>query len=271
MGRAVCARIDVMDLVRQRTIDTCPGRCITAGLARRHGEMIQRDYIMRMIEQFGQFVTALVHLRETGKLEEARAVIDQAMIGLVGTDLRSASEQPVERLIATVRFATRMYATTSASAQQLNLLGRLLREAAQVLDLQNDDETATKVRFQAMEVHSTVLLVDDPASSESAAALDALVTDLQDYEFPSPLKRRLWTIHAARGEYARAEDWLFDILDEQPASADLLAEAIGFYEQLAAMDEDVLQAGGISRDEARISLAELRQRLPDTGSQRSEI
>lgn len=219
--------------------------------------MIQRDYILRMIEQFGQFITALVHLREAGKLEEARSVIDQSMVGLVGTDLRSAAEQPAERLINTVRFATRMYATSAPAAYQLNMLGRLLRESAAVLDLQGDHDTATRVRMQALDVHTTVLAVDDASSSESVTAVDALLSELDEYELPLTIKHRLWSIFAARPDYERAEDWLFDLLDDDSA---LLSEGIAFYEGLAGFDDATLEAGGVSRAEVDDTLMELRQR-----------
>lgn len=229
--------------------------------------MMQRDYIMRMIEQFGQFVTALVHLRDAGKLEEARAAIDQAMIGLVASDLRTASEQPAERLIATVRFAARMYATSAPAAYQLNMLGRLLRESADVLDLQEDHETATKVRFQALDVHTAVLTVDDPASPESRDATDALVERLHEFELPGVIKQRLWSIHTARGHYAQAEDWLFEALDADAVDPNLLAEAIESYAGLTALDEAALEAGDVSREEVLVTLAELRQRALDTSEQ----
>lgn len=154
-----------------------------------------------------------------------------------------------------------MYATGSPAAQQLNLLGRLLREAAEVLDAQGDQETATRARFQALDAHLAVLEVDDPRSAEAAAALDGLVAALREYEFSGGLKRRLWTVQAARGEYASAEDWLFEALDASPADSDLLRDAIAIYEGMSALDDATLRAGGVSSDETRLTLDELRGRL----------
>jgi hypothetical protein len=44
--------------------------------------MVQRDYILRMIEQFAQAIAAIVAHLGGGRREEARAAIDQAWVSL---------------------------------------------------------------------------------------------------------------------------------------------------------------------------------------------
>ena len=48
--------------------------------------MIRKDYILRMVEEFGKFLAAIVGLRLEGKLEEALKKIDDVYRGMIDLD-----------------------------------------------------------------------------------------------------------------------------------------------------------------------------------------
>jgi hypothetical protein len=52
----------------------------------------QRDYIMRLIAQFGQALARLLGLRKAGKLDEAQKLVDETANGIFGS-LRSMIDQ----------------------------------------------------------------------------------------------------------------------------------------------------------------------------------
>ena len=62
------------------------------------------------------------------------------------------------------------------------------------------------------------------------------------------------------GEFAKAEDSLYAMLDVEPRNAGLLEFGIAFYERLARQSDDVLAAGNLPRTELEAGLAELRNR-----------
>lgn len=48
--------------------------------------MIRKDYILRMVEEFGKFLAAIVGLRREGKLDEALKKIDDVYRGMIDLD-----------------------------------------------------------------------------------------------------------------------------------------------------------------------------------------
>lgn len=48
--------------------------------------MIRKDYILRMVEEFGKFLAAIVGLKREGKLDEALIKIDDIYTGMIDLD-----------------------------------------------------------------------------------------------------------------------------------------------------------------------------------------
>lgn len=66
---------------------------------------MQRDYILRLIEQLTQVVTVLMNLRRTGQTVEAQQVLDEALQGLFGLTLAAVEALSAEALIDLVRLS----------------------------------------------------------------------------------------------------------------------------------------------------------------------
>jgi hypothetical protein len=62
------------------------------------------------------------------------------------------------------------------------------------------------------------------------------------------------------GEYAKAEDVLFDALDCFPLDPAVVERGLTMYEQLATLNDSDLAAGNLPREEVAAGLAELRAR-----------
>jgi tetratricopeptide (TPR) repeat protein len=221
--------------------------------------MYQRDYILRLIEQFGQFVGAVLQLARDGRLREAREMVDQSLLGSIGTDVHGAARMSPQALIAAARFGVRDYASPQLGLRHLSLLGLLLRDAAEVLDMQAEPDIALALRYRALEVYLAVLAEDAAADSDAGAALGPIVASLRDYELPEPTRQRLWRTFAALGQFAQAEDWLFDLLNDDPSDrVATVDDAVGVFEAALQEDDAALEAGGLSRAEVEGVLADLR-------------
>ncbi|PYV86201.1 MAG: hypothetical protein DMG90_21755 [Acidobacteria bacterium] len=86
-----------------------------------------------------------------------------------------------------------------------------------------------------------------------------LLAKLEDYELPDNLKQQLFRYYEYSGEYAKAEDTLFELLETHPADQKIRAQGIAFYKRLLAKSDADLQAGDFSRSEVRKGIAQLLQ------------
>ncbi len=94
----------------------------------------QRDYLMRLIEQFAQFLAALLGKKESGRLDEASEMIEQALDVLLGPMRRS-----IEQLDAA------SVAMLLADKDKLRVYARLLLEQASIDRQRGRDDAARRL------------------------------------------------------------------------------------------------------------------------------
>ncbi|HEY4389095.1 MAG TPA: DUF6483 family protein, partial [Ktedonobacteraceae bacterium] len=85
---------------------------------------------------------------------------------------------------------------------------------------------------------------------------------LADYELPASTQTLLFRYYEYSGQYARAEDTLFGLLETAPVSQDLYAQGLAFYQRLQQKSSQDLVAGNFSREEVEEGLSELQQFPP---------
>jgi hypothetical protein len=228
--------------------------------------VIQRDYILRIIEEIGAVWAHMVMLRRSGKHDEARVELNQTLERLLGFNLRSLGEMPFEKLLATVRFSLSTRATPEETAGLLSLLSDLTREGADLLpEVGEDAMLRDGLRMRALQLRlAAVLENEDTTRGKSAVTfLDELLEQLAEYELPLGVKDQLWRVYELGGAYAKAENWLFDLLEDERMELGPGHVAIkrgqAFYDRILILPDAALNAAGLPRDEAEAGLAELHE------------
>src|SRR5919199_2446042 len=118
--------------------------------------MMQRDYILRLIEQLGQVWASLYTLVTKGQLAEGLLLIDQALQRLLGFSLAEAEALSADDLIALIRLGSSRL-EESIIADQLTVLASLLREAAEIYAIQGDTDRADNQRLKTLHLFLSVL------------------------------------------------------------------------------------------------------------------
>jgi len=222
--------------------------------------MVRRDYILRMIEQIGVAWAALVKiagLRANGQYEQVELLLDQVLRQHLGFGGDTPGRLSADELIALVRLGQTASVDEAVITERLLLLGAILRERAELSLAQGNPDEAANFAAKGLRVDLTVLVEEEHDDERARTALEPLLGLLADYEVPGSLKEQLWLFHERQGEFADAEDWLFALLEDEPA---LLPEGVAFYERLAALPDEALRRGDLPRDEVVAALAELRAR-----------
>ena len=98
-----------------------------------------------------------------------------------------------------------------------------------------------------------------------APDVDELAAELRDYVLPDRTYASLIGYFERTSALARAEDTVFDWIDEDPDSTKALEAGIAFYERLQAKTDSELESGDLPRDEVDSGMAELRKRLSKGG------
>lgn len=221
--------------------------------------LVQRDYILRIIEQFGEVLTHVLHLRRGGSAIEARQYIDESIGRLIGMEPDAVYDRSAAELTGEIRGRLSRHQQPQLVRDQLVVLAGLLHESAHIFDDTGDADRARADRLKALELYVEVLTVDEPGCVPAEAAIDAILSELTD-DPPPQIMRQLVVAYETSGRFDDAEDWLFHVLDAMPDDPAALSDGIAFYERLLTLDDVTLADGGLPEDEALAGLTELLER-----------
>lgn len=223
--------------------------------------MSQSDYILRLIEELGRVVAGIVAMRRRGELGQAETALDEALNRLAGFGLAVADELDAARLMQLLRLAGYDRRDGRVDTDRLVALGTLLQEAGAIAAARGDEAIRDSRRLKALELLLLASLQERVISTQVRDAVDALAGDLAAYDFTVGMKERLWLHHERLGQFARAEDWFFELFEDDRAGPGIGAAGLAFYERLARRGEAELEAGGLSREEVAAGLEQLEERL----------
>jgi hypothetical protein len=219
--------------------------------------MIRRDYILRMIEQFIQALARLRSLKEERQWEEVAGTLDEEFNRFVG-----AGAQAVEKMSDTELLARAIRGEPALAVRDKTLLlAGLLKEAGDAAAAQERDEESRAWYLKGLHLLLETLGREDAFEvPECVPRVEALVSALAGAPLPLETEARLMQHYERTGEFGRAEDALFAILERQAANPALIEFGVAFYERLARQTDANLEAGNLPRAEVEAGLAELRQR-----------
>jgi len=218
--------------------------------------MIRRDYLLRIIEQFGQLWARLVGQLRAGLFPSARATLDQAYQEILGLTPETVRMLPAQELLARMQFG----ATLDLGQERCLVLSALLNAEGDLAGGQHDADLAAQYYQKALEI-LLAMLIQHPtlALPEYAPTVGQLVAALADYQLPLNSNRLLLQYYEQSGAFASAEDRLFELRDQAPHDRAVAALGEAFYRRLRSYTDAELQAGNFSRREIESGLTTWRR------------
>ncbi len=191
---------------------------------------------------------------------ETNVLLDEEFKRLVGSEpdalLKMSETELTARLI--------QGEPTQMVHQKMLLLTTLLMEAGEAAAAQN-----RPAQSRALFVKGLDLLLDAITQEHATELPDfdfvpkvgAFLNVLQDAPLPLTTQARLMQHYEQTGEFAKAENALFAMLDAEPGEPKLIEFGISFYRRLQNKTDDALAAGNLPRAELESGLADLKSRL----------
>lgn len=218
--------------------------------------MPKQDFLMRLLEQLQGVLPYIFDLTKTGDYTEAHAVVDQAVREVAGVSTSGLVRLSDQEILDGLRRDQ-----TLAWDEKAFFLAVLLKEDAAVYQKQADEPSSLQRNLKALHLFIWLFLESEDGA-EHTAVIAELLDELDDYILPPSSYALLLRYYEAAGNYAQAEDTLFEwqeneteIFDPQIPSA---AEAgMLFYERILQKSDEELTAGNLPREEAEAGLAEL--------------
>jgi hypothetical protein len=213
--------------------------------------MIERDYIMRMINQLTQVLAKVLFQRKAYEFPQARRELEAAyksMLGLSPEFVRQFSD---------VQMIEMFGRDEDTMVLKTYILGSLLKEEGEILLLEGKEVDSSEAFIRSLSLLLTAFVVaKNEAQVGHCSTIEGLLSRLQELEIPVHVKEKLLTYDELTGKYDKAEDVLFDLAGSDVA---WVAPGLTFYERLLKRSDDELVAGGLPRAEVLDGMKELRE------------
>ncbi|MDQ4076328.1 MAG: DUF6483 family protein [Chloroflexota bacterium] len=216
--------------------------------------MIKQDYILRLIEQLVQTLYYSLGLTKSKDFSKALEVLDRAFTDFFGWDSNFVNSVPEEYLVEMLKNGGRL------DVDNITVLAVLLKAEGDIYAAMDESAKAYHRHLRALHLFLTVSESNSPTLLPAEfKQIEEVLEVLAAYHLPSGTLHRLWKYHLANGDYARAEDMLWELLDTTGYQKELLAAGINFYRELLARSDEELAAGHLPRTEIQEGLAELHR------------
>jgi hypothetical protein len=217
--------------------------------------MLRRDYILRMIEEFVRAIARMKSLKDERKYDEASLSVAEQFEKLAGTDLASAT-----RLSDTVLLAKLIDTEPSQSMRDKSLMAaRLFFEGGELAAAKGEESRDFYLKGLHVLLH-TFRQNEVAELPEFVPTIERFVEVLGDEPLPLQTLGLLMEHYERSGQFAKAEDALFTMLEGEPDNEPLLRFAEAFYRRLEGQTDLALHRGNLSRAEVLESAAEVQKR-----------
>jgi hypothetical protein len=214
--------------------------------------MIERDYIMRMLNMMIAMLVRMIGYKN--KKEYPEALLDIQVTGktLLGIDRSLVDQFSVPQLMQL--FGSDL----SVAVPKAYVLGVLLKEEADIRELMSDPAAAEDIYGKSLSLlMETYLSAGAPVEPRHPELADAILDKLSRRQLSPDILERIFRYEEAMGRYAKAENALYALLD---AHVEFLDEGIRFYERLLNKPDEALAAGNLPREEVLEGKRNLKRR-----------
>lgn len=205
-----------------------------------------QDYVLRMIQQMGLFVTHLLKKRKEGDDEGALLEIREAygrMTGLHASLVYGLSEDDVVTML-TVQGAVH--------PERLVSLAILLREEGDIYSSRNEIDDALPRMQKALRLFLEAWDRSDVLRTGTIPGLDATIAWMEGYPISPETRLLLMEYLEEKGRFDEAENYILDWIEN--GSNESIDYATAFYHRLLALSDAELMVGGLTRNEIQSDL-----------------
>jgi hypothetical protein len=218
--------------------------------------MIRRDYLLRQLEEFVAAMAKLAGLAKQEQWQQAATVASEQFKALAGADADELARLSDTDLLARLVEGE----PTHVVENKIFMLAALFKAQGDIRTGEGNREESRTYYLKGLH-----LLLDTFAHNEMSKRYDFVPTietfliGLHDSPLPLPTNALLMRHYERTGQFGKAEDALFAMLETEPDNGELVKFGAGFYGRLLVLSDEALAAGNLPRAEVKAGLAELNE------------
>lgn len=175
--------------------------------------MIQKDYIMRMIQQLASATSKILKQKEAHQYPEALETINRTFQELFGMNSALFDRLSTDSIIELLKIKN------SEVMQRCFWIADLIKEEAEIYESQKDIQMSKHKYLKSLELYLKGITYGDASSvSDYFARIKEIINKFEQHELPNKTKCNLLRYYKEVGDYSKVEDLLFELLEleEEP-------------------------------------------------------
>ena len=172
--------------------------------------MIQRDYLMRMVEEFFKMLSILLDSKNGGDLREIEKNLDLAAEKILGMDRKTLCEiDPSQLKQELIRSGS-----THEFIARAQVMSRILTESAELAEREGRERDSVELYVKALNLLLDTIIGGEPVELlEFTPRIEGVLDSLGGISLPAETLIGLMQYFEKQGEYAKAEDQLFQLCE----------------------------------------------------------
>ena len=210
-----------------------------------------------MAEKFGRALAIILHLRKYNKHEEALIYVDDLLLQMTGLTSRFINSVSDEMLIQAIS------PLGALNVDKCLWIAVLLKAEGEIYEeIGNSNESYYRY-LKSLHLYLLALSHETTMQQDTTLYNDIqeLLNKLEDYELPLSMNEMLFPYYEQMGEYDKAENLLFEVLEADSVDNAFFERGNAFFERLRAKDDADLLLGNFSREEVEEGSAQLQAHL----------
>lgn len=212
----------------------------------------REDFIKRLISQFFQVlykIMGLIRKKDLSGASEMVAQIRQELLGISETLANELSSPDLIRMLSSGK---------EPNPAKPLILAELFKVQGDIEFAQDREEACYTNYLKALDLQLEISFQTNETSiPEEFTRVEAIAELLEKYVLPPDTLTALFHFYESAELYARAQETLFDFIQDSPNPAEALKAGFGFIERLSEKSDDELAIGGFTRQDLNDALQEL--------------
>ncbi|MDR2807717.1 MAG: DUF6483 family protein [Spirochaetaceae bacterium] len=202
--------------------------------------MVQRDYIVRIIEQFAAFLWAIIFNKKIRNYDIALEKIEEAYNELLNSKSNKIKSLEVDEIVKSNTYEKVL------NTDNIEIIANLLSEEADIIEQINGLNRITSEYYQKSFVLFYVL-ANKMNTRKHDEKIDEIISKLNDYELIDETRYKIYEYYEEKGLYGKAEDKLYELKEDNYPNITNTIKI--FYERMLEKDNETLEKGNLPRNE----------------------
>lgn len=219
--------------------------------------MLKRNLTSELITKFNEALAKILEYKNEGKYDHALDVIDSTLKEIFRLGMKFFNTLSDDNLIEMIKI------DGALNTDKCIMMAKLLEEEADILECQGNSNEAFYISLKSLNLFFQAYIGNnqDCDLQQYFTDINAIIEKTSDYKLDFVLQNHIMDYFLKTGKYDKAENILFEILEDNNFDKDTLEKGLAFYSNLLDKNDDDLQNGNLSREEVEDSLNALNKKL----------